>query len=455
MSANSNNIDVRKIKAILWMLCVIFILGNLCMQAFNLVFQDIGNDLGYPEYASLITSIPGIVLGIVSFIYGTLGDFVSLKKLIIFGLTLLIVSSVVGFIFSSNLWLVIISRCFQTAGGQVAGSVYLVITAKYLSGKEKVAFFGIFSAAYQTSVLIGILAGGILSLINWNILFLIPVIAIFFFPYLIKNIPNNNVDGKVHIDILGFIIIGIAVTFLTLYFTNFIIYYLILSIVFFIIFAVYIVKAKNPFITIAFFKNRRWILASLLVFIFYFYNYSLTPTFNAAGDALFSYTSAQVSFILVPAFITSLLVSVNSGFIIDKIGRNLAMIIAPILMVVGFFSTAFGISYGPVFIAVTACIFYAGIGLIYAPIYDTVVDTVPANEEGRALGINDLVLNVTASIGLSVFAPLMKPNPEAGTNIFGLSGNYAVYSNLFLIFGCIALFGLIVYILVRKYIQKN
>ena len=63
------------------------------------------------------------MLGIVCFIYGSLGDFVSLRKLVTVGLVTLFVGSIFGFVanyfFAANLWTVIIARVLQTAGEQV------------------------------------------------------------------------------------------------------------------------------------------------------------------------------------------------------------------------------------------------------------------------------------------------------------------------------------------------
>ncbi len=76
------------------------------------------------------------MLGIVCFIYGSLGDFVSLRKLVTVGLVTLFVGSIFGFVanyfFAANLWTVIIARVLQTAGEQVAGSAFLVVATKYL-----------------------------------------------------------------------------------------------------------------------------------------------------------------------------------------------------------------------------------------------------------------------------------------------------------------------------------
>ena len=128
----SNKMAVRALIPLL----ITFVLGTLCLQGFNLVFQQVGADVGAPAQASLITAFPSIVLGIVCFIYGSLGDFVSLKKLVTFGLVTLFIGSIFGFVanyfFAANLWTVIIARVLQTAGEQVAGSAFLVVATKYL-----------------------------------------------------------------------------------------------------------------------------------------------------------------------------------------------------------------------------------------------------------------------------------------------------------------------------------
>ena len=159
----SNKMAIRSLIPLL----ITFVLGTLCLQGFNLVFQQVGADVGAPNQASLITAFPSIVLGIVCFIYGSLGDFVSLRKLVTVGLVTLFIGSLFGFVanyfFAANLWTVIIARVLQTAGEQVAGSAFLVVATKYLRNDLKVIFFGLFTAAYQLSASIGVFAAGMLS----------------------------------------------------------------------------------------------------------------------------------------------------------------------------------------------------------------------------------------------------------------------------------------------------
>ncbi|MBM6687088.1 MFS transporter, partial [Faecalicatena contorta] len=85
-----------------------------------------------------------------------------------------------------------------------------------------------------------------------------------------------------------------------------------LAAVLFIGFGVYISKAKNPFITPAFFKNTRWLMAISLIALFYFTNYVVSPFYNAIGGALYGMNSSQVSTYLVWAFVCAAIVGTSS-----------------------------------------------------------------------------------------------------------------------------------------------
>lgn len=299
-----NKVAVRA----LILLLITFIISTLCLQGFNLVYKQVGIDVKAVDQAPLITGLPGIILGIVCFIYGSLGDFVSLKKLVTIGLTSLFIGSVFGFVanscFEPNLWTVIAARIMQTTGEQVAGSSFLVIATKYLRNDLKVIFFGLFTASYQLSACIGVFSAGLLSSIAWQYLFLIPALTILILPALLHYLPTKNGNGK-KIDVVGFTVFGFAVASLTLFISYRNLLMLISAIILFIIFGIYISKAKEPFVTPAFFKNIRWLSGIILMGIIYFTNYCISPLFNRVGKTLYNMTTSQVASYLVWAFIVA------------------------------------------------------------------------------------------------------------------------------------------------------
>ena len=102
-----------------------------------------------------------------------------------------------------------------------------------------------------------------------------------------------------------------------------------------------------------------------------------------------------------------------------------------------------------------ACIFYAGCGLMYSPVVSTVLDTLPVDESGRGVGMNDLVMNVTASIGIAVFGAQLGGTALAGGSLTGATGPAAVYSNLLIIAAGVVVLGLVWFLVFHKHIYRG
>ena len=442
----TNDEVAAKARKTLIPLLFIYMLGTLCLQAFNLVFQQVGADVGAAGQASLITAVPGVVLGIVCFVYGSLCDFSSLKRMTMFGLVLLWAGSLLGFVLHGSLLEIIVFRAIQTAGFQAAGSVYLVIVARYLHAGRKLLYFGMFTAAYQLATAIGVVSGGVVSAIDWSYLFLIPMASILVVPTLLANLPHTT--GKAaHVDVPGFIIFALAVLQLTLFFSDLHWPLLVGSIVTFAVFAVYIGRARDPFITPAFFRNTRWWKAVALMFLFYFTNFSITPLYNAMGASIYGMTSAQVSLVLLPALIIATVSGTSSGAIVGRLGRRTTITLGASLMCLGTLSAAFSVLAGPVALAICIALFYGGMAMLYSPTVDTVLGTLPAEQSGRGVGMNDLAMQGAGSIGIAIFGTPIATNSLSGgnmaTNLIGATGAAANYTNLLLIYAAIMAFAII------------
>lgn len=448
-----NKVAVRA----LILLLITYIISTLCLQGFNLVYKQVGIDVKAVDQAPLITGLPGIILGIVCFIYGSLGDFVSLKKLVTIGLTSLFIGSVFGFVanscFEPNLWTVIAARIMQTTGEQVAGSSFLVIATKYLRNDLKVIFFGLFTASYQLSACIGVFSAGLLSSIAWQYLFLIPALTILILPALLHYLPTKNGNGK-KIDVVGFTVFGFAVASLTLFISYRNLLMLISAIILFIIFGIYISKAKEPFVTPAFFKNIRWLSGIILMGIIYFTNYCISPLFNRVGKTLYNMTTSQVASYLVWAFIVAAIFGSCSGLIISRIGRKTGLLLAILFILCGWIGIAVLINSGFLAIALCACVYYAGCGMVYSPLASTILSSLPVEESGRGCGMNDLAISVSASVGVVIFDGILDKNMLSGNSITGASGISSGFANISLMCAAVALLGIIVFTF-RNFITKE
>lgn len=448
--------DKVAVRALI-LLLITFVISTLCLQGFNLVYKQVGIDVKAVDQAPLITGLPGIILGIVCFIYGSLGDFVSLKKLVTIGLTSLFIGSVFGFVanscFEPNLWTVIAARIMQTTGEQVAGSSFLVIATKYLRNDLKVIFFGLFTASYQLSACIGVFSAGLLSSIAWQYLFLIPALTILILPSLLHYLPTKNGNGK-KIDVVGFTVFGFAVASLTLFISYGNLLMLISAIILFIIFGIYISKAKEPFVTPAFFKNIRWLSGIILMGIIYFTNYCISPLFNRVGKTLYNMTTSQVASYLVWAFIVAAIFGSCSGLIISRIGRKTSLLLAILFILCGWIGIAVLINSGFLAIALCACVYYAGCGMVYSPLASTILSSLPVEESGRGCGMNDLAISVSASVGVVIFDGILDKNMLNGDSITGASGISSGFANISLMCAAVALLGIIVFAF-RNFITKE
>lgn len=439
-----------KTKKALPALLIVFTLGTLMIQAFNLVYQNIGDSLGMSSSASLISTLPGIVLGVVCMLYGTLCDFISPKRITIVGVSALVLGSLLGFFGSANFWIVLIARMIQVAGAQVEGSVFLVMTVKYLKDNEKAVYLGVFNAVYYLSAAIGVFAGGFISSFDWRYLFLVPALSIFFIPMIIKNTPDVSSKGE-KMDLIGIFIFGVFAAMIAIYFSFPSVWFIAGIVLFAVIFALWVMFSSHPFLDKKFIMNGRFMGLVLLQLFYYLFNFASVPIYNVIGDQIYHVSLTTVSLCLTVVYVVATLVGMFSGPIINAIGRKAVMTVASVMMVVGFAGSAIFIKAGFWLLTVFACIFIAGITAIYTPIYDAAAYALPVEENGRGVGILDLVMNTSASIGMAIYSSLMA-NPALGRRgLFGVGkGIDATTSNMFWIMALAALVSFVLFICLRK-----
>lgn len=444
-------------KSVIPAILFIFTFGVLEQQAFGMVFVNIGQSLGQESLSPLITSLPGIVLGIVCVIYASLGDFISLRKMTVLGTLFFVLGSIVGFLFGPiNIWFVILGRVIQSAGWQATGSAFLVLVSKYIEKEKRVNYYSIFVVVFRFAAALGVWLAGYVTLIDWKLLFLAPVICVLLIPYLYRNLPDQSVKGT-NIDYIGFILIGCLAGSITMFFTNMGIFWSVMTILSLISFSLYISKAKDPFITPDFFKNKAFIYTMIVIFLGYFFSYTINAGINAIGINVYGIESSEVSNLLVWSVLLAAVTAFVAGPIIQKIGRTAAIILALICMGGGLIVVAWMIPHGKVLtLAIAPCIYYFGTSFFYSPIVDTATLTVEPEESGRVLGFNDLIQAITGSVGVSLFGSLMASNAFSEFSPFGIeSGLASTYSTVFLLGGIIVLSACVLFIITRKVIYKK
>ncbi len=160
--------------------------------------------------------------------------------------------------------------------------------------------------------------------------------------------------------------------------------------------------------------------------------------------------TSTASHYIVWAFIVAAIVGTSSGWIVGKIGRHATMITACILMASGFIIGAFVLAMGPLALTASACLYYGGAGMLYSPVVSLVLGTLTQDESGRGVGMNDLFMNTTASIGIAILGTLMGSNALSHVGLIANGSVAANMSTLFLCAGAVVVIGFIVYMCTHK-----
>lgn len=344
----------------------------------------------------------------------------------------------------------------QSAGWQVSGSIFLVLVSKYIEKKKRVIWYGVFVAVFRIAAALGVFLAGYMTLVDWRILFGIGIIAVFFIPILAKNLPDEHAKGA-RVDVIGFTLIGLFAGSVTMFFTDMTIFWGIAVLVTGVAFVVYINKAADPFITPEMLTNPAFAMTMIVIFVGYFFSYTLNAGCNAIGLNVYGIDSSQVSNLLVWSIILAAIMGFAAGPIIQKIGRKASIILALACMGGGLIAVAFLIPMGQIWaLAVAPCIYYFGTSFFYQPIVDTATLTVEAEESGRALGFNDLMQAITGSVGVAIFGQLMANGAMSGGSLFGTeSGPASTYANVFMVGGIIVLGSMVIFICSMKMIYSR
>lgn len=98
----------------------------------------------------------------------------------------------------------------------------------------------------------------------------------------------------------------------------------------------------------------------MLIFIFYFINFSVTNIFNGVGTDTHGLSSSEASFYLISGSLMACIFGLSSGRVVEKIGRTPSIFLAGSLQCIGFLVSSLLIEAGMVPFTLGICLFYAG-----------------------------------------------------------------------------------------------
>ncbi|QLK85262.1 MFS transporter [Staphylococcus sp. 17KM0847] len=439
-----------KVKKAVPILLFLFVFSLVIDNSFKLISVAIADDLNISvTTVSWQATLAGLVIGIGAVVYSSLSDAISIRTLFIYGVFLIIIGSIIGYIFQHQFALLLAGRIIQTAGLAAAETLYVIYVAKYLSKEDQKTYLGLSTSSYSLSLVIGTLSGGFISTyLHWTNMFLIALVVVFTLPFLFKLLPKENSDNKAHLDFIGLVLVSTIATTVMLFITNFNWLYLIAAILVIAIFALYIKNAKKPLVDKKFFQNKRYASFLFIVFIMYAIQLGYIFTFPFIMEQIYHFELDTTSLLLIPGYLVAVVVGALSGKIASFLNSKQAIITAIVLIMLSLFLPAFAVGQH-VAIFVVSMVFFAGsFALMYAPLLNEAICTIDANMTGVAIGFYNLIINVAVSVGIAIVAALID------FKTLNFPGNTALethFGMVLIILGVMSVAALVLFIVLNRW----
>ncbi|MEB7824537.1 MFS transporter [Staphylococcus chromogenes] len=446
--------DYVKVKRAVPILLFLFVFSLVIDNSFKLISVAIADDLNISvTTVSWQATLAGLVIGIGAVVYASLSDAISIRTLFIYGVCLIIIGSIIGYVFQHQFALVLAGRIIQTAGLAAAETLYVIYVAKYLSKEDQKTYLGLSTSSYSLSLVIGTLSGGFISTyLHWTNMFLIALIVVFTLPFLFKLLPKENSVNKAHLDFIGLVLIATIATTVMLFITNFNWLYMVGALIAIAVFAFYIKNAKHPLVDKSFFQNKRYASFLFIVFVMYAIQLGYIFTFPFIMQQIYHFELDTTSLLLIPGYLVAVVTGALSGKIGNYLSSKQATITAITLIALSLILPAFTVGQH-VSIFVISMIFFAGsFALMYAPLLNETIRTIDVNMTGVAIGFYNLIINVAVSVGIAIAAALID------YQALNFPGNTALESHfgiILLILGLMSIVGLVLFIVLNRWTKTE
>ncbi|MGG3622309.1 MFS transporter [Bacillus gobiensis] len=439
---NSSNMK----KSVIWIYYILFF-AVLNESVFNVSTPDIAEqfDLSASGVSWVITVFI-IIFGMGSVIFGKLSDLFSVKKLITIGIVLYGTGSILGFALQSWYPGIIISRAIQGAGASAIPALIMVIVAKYFSPAERGNMFGIITSTVSFAIGIGpVLGGYIAGSFHWSFLFLVPLPALIAIPFFQKLLPVEKPSaGK--LDVLGAVLMGIAVSSLILFTVEASWFYLLIGVIALVLFIIRIRRADEPFVDPALFTNPLYRSGLIIGFLIFSTVMSMMFVIPLMLSNMYGLSTENIGLVMFPGAFSAVIFGRVAGKLTVNRGSHFVVYLGLILIALSLLLQSSSIGYWVWYIALSLIIMYIGFSFLQTALTESVTQILPPDRIGVGMGFYNMTSFISGAVGTAVVARVLE---QAVLNFplhpFVLNSKAYLYSNLILLLSLVVLASAILY----------
>jgi EmrB/QacA subfamily drug resistance transporter len=370
------------------------------------------------ESIAWVVTVYLIVIATTILIFGKLGDIIGKTRIFKFGIALFTLGSFMCGMANSFHFLVF-ARAIQAVGAAGAMATNQGIITQVFPKNERGRALGIAGMTVALGSLTGPPLGGfIVSVLNWNYIFLINIpIGILALMLGAKILPTSDKYTKEKFDIKGAILIIIVILMLfgslirgeDLGYTNpFIIGALVIALLSLVIFIKVERKRSAPLLQLEIFKNMLFSLSLLCAFISFVAISCANIIQPFYLQNVMNLSPAVTGLILMAFPMILAVVAPISGYLSDIIGSEILTFLGLTLTSIGLFLMSTLNQYSNILnLVIFVVIMSLGNGLFQSPNTSLIMSTVTSNRLGIAGSVNALVRNLGMVFGISMATTLL------------------------------------------------
>lgn len=409
--------------------------GTITLISLPAIFRGINLDpfqAGSFVYLLWILMGFNIVTATLLVTFGRLSDIFGRVRLFNLGFAIFTAGSILLFITpgtgDSAALLLVIFRIIQGVGAAFLFSNSSAILTDAFPSQERGKALGINQVAALGGSFVGLILGGVLSVINWRLVFLVSVpvglLGTIWSYWKLKETAVIKKDQK--IDYLGNLIFGAGLTIALIAITYgllpyggsttgwsnpVVIFGLVFGIFLLVLFPFVEMKVKQPMFRMSLFKIRAFAAGNIA---------SLLSAVGRGGVMLmliillqgiwlplhgyaYSVTPFWAGIYMIPMTVGFMVMGPLSGWLSDRHGARVLSTIGMVIVAVAFFILSLlGPNFNYIIFGITLFIMGVGNGMFAAPNTAAIMNSVPADSRGAASGMMTTLRNagMTASLGM-------------------------------------------------------
>ena len=418
----------------LGVLCLGTLMEVLDTTIVNVALPSIRTDLAFSE-ASLAWVVNAYLLTFGGFLLlgGRLGDLFGHRKLFLIGITLFTLASLACGL-SQTQWFLITARASQGIGGAVISAVSLSLVMNlFTKASERAKAMGYFGFVAAGGGSVGVLLGGLLTSLNWHLIFLVNIpVGIAVFLLSLKVLPAGHTQpASRHLDIAGAVTVTTSLMLAVYAIVNgnekgwlstHTVGFLGTAVVLLTLFVWIESHVKVPLMPLSLFKNRNLTVSNIVGVLWAAAMFAWFFLSALYLQLVLHFSPLQIGLAFLPANLIMATFSLGlSAKVIMRFGIRKPLAVGLFLAGTGLAFLARAPVNGNFFTDVLPSMILLGFGAgtAFNPVFLAAMSDVPPDESGLASGLVNTSFMMGGALGLAILASIA----ASQTKILLASGN--------------------------------